>query len=62
MSDDAIEHRTSVVELNDSMPFRRLPGTMRDIIHGHAVHRAGIDRNVKKRAVNWYVKVEERIP
>jgi hypothetical protein len=62
MNDDEIEHRTRVVELNDSMPLRRLLGTTRDILHGHAVHRAGIDPHVKKRDVNWYVKVEERIP
>ncbi len=56
MSDDAIEHRTSVVELNDSMPILRLPGTTRGILPCHAVHRAGIDPNVEKRDVNWYVK------
>ena len=48
MSDDAIEHRTSVVELNDSMPLRRLPETTLDVVHGDADHRAGIDPNMKK--------------
>jgi len=56
MRDDAIEHRTSVVQSKDSMPILRLPGTTREILRCHAVHRAGTDPNVKKRDMNWYVK------
>jgi len=48
MRDDEIEHHTRVVELNDSMPLRRLPETTLDVVHGDADHRAGIDPNMKK--------------
>lgn len=56
MRDDAIEHRTSVVQSKHSMPILRLPGTTHGILPCHVIHRAGIDPNVKKPDVNWYVK------
>ncbi len=52
MSDDSIDHRTSVVALKDSTPIRPLPETTRDILRSHAVHRAGVDSNCRKYDLN----------
>lgn len=51
MSDDAIGHRTSIEGLNDFMPMLGLPGSTRDILCSPAVHRTGLDRNIRKRDV-----------
>lgn len=55
MSDGEIEQRTSVAAINSHVPTRQLAGTIRANIRC-------ADSTILKRELNWYVKVEERVP
>lgn len=55
MSEDEIEHRTSVAASNSYVPTRQLAGTIRANIRC-------ANSTILKRELNWYDKVEERIP
>ena len=55
MSDGAIEHRTGVATAVRHVPTRRQAETNPAIIRC-------LDMTILTRELNWYIKVEERVP
>lgn len=57
---EAIDGKATFHPVDREVAVGFMTGDSLDVVDCHAVHLASIDPHVRKREVNWYVKVEER--